>query len=124
MQHLNYVLCNLGIISRCSAVLRRPCHANEILTVCSSTRSFMSSDTTRTMPLCSPLKYLHRKCFVVVYQFGRATKISFPIIVSEKKTSTCFSFKSSYFLPLPANSSPLIHCPLWHAINIINQFHT
>ena len=109
MKRLDYVLCDLGIISRCSAVLRWSCNASEILTVCSSTRSFMSSDTTRTMPLCSPLKYLHRKHFVEVYPFGRATKIPFPLIVSEKKTSTCFSFKSSYFLPLLNNSS-LIHC--------------
>lgn len=113
MKRLDYVLCDIGIISRCSAVLRWSCNANkEILTVCSSSKatwSFMSSDTTRTMPLCSPLKYLHRKHFVVVYPFGRATKISFPLIVSEK-TSTCFSFKSSYFLPLPVNNSPLIHC--------------
>jgi len=108
MQHLNYVLCDLGIISRCSAATAMPCKRdidhllfNQIL--------HETSDTTRTMPLCSPLKYLHRKHFVVVYPFGRATKISLPLIVSEK-TSTCFSFKSSYFLPLLANNSPLIHC--------------
>ena len=61
------------------------------------------------MPLCSPLKYLHRKHFVVVYPFGRATDI-LSLTVSEKTSSTCFSFKSSYFLPLPVNNSPLIHC--------------
>jgi len=109
MQHLNYVLFDLGIISRCSAGTAMPC--NKIWTVCSSTRSFMSSDTTRTMPLCSPLKYLHRKHFLVVYPFGRATKISFPLVVSEK-TCTRFSFKSSYFLPLLTNDSPLIHCTM------------
>jgi len=79
MKRLDYVLCDLGIISRCSAVLQWSCNANrEILTVCSSrkaTWSFMSSDTTRTMPLCSPLKYLYWKHFVVIYPFGRATYI-------------------------------------------------
>jgi len=86
MKRLDYILCDLGIISRCSAVLQWSCNANkEILTVRYSSKvtwSFMSSDTTRTMPLCSPLKYLHRKNFVVVYSVEQ--QISFPLTLSEK----------------------------------------
>jgi len=111
MKRLDYVPCDIGIISKCSAVLRWSYNANKaILTVYSSSKatwSFMSSDTTRTMPLCSPLKYLHRKHFVVVYPFGRATDILSSH--SLRKNWYCFSFKSSYFLPLPVNNSPLIH---------------
>jgi len=94
MKRLDYILCDLGISSRCNAVLRWSYNANkEILTVCSSSKatwSFMSSDTTRTMPLCSPLKYLHRKHFVVVYPSAEQ-QISFPLTwQSQKKLVPAF----------------------------------
>ena len=72
-----YLITNLQWCSYTHMVIAY--NANKaILTVYSSSKatwSFMSSDTTRTMPLCSPLKYLHRKHFVVVYPFGRVTDI-------------------------------------------------
>jgi len=128
MQHLNYVLCDLGIISRCSAVLQWSCHANnEISTICSSSKatwSFMIAWVVTQPGQCHRVVlwpteiYLHRSCFVVVCPSSRAKKTSFP---RSQKTSTCFLFKSTYFLPLPMNNSPLIYCGADSTVNKVSM---